>query len=378
MTVRHDMESGWSEPLPFVLDSQQTLILVFADSKYHNHPIVFKELGEIFPKSFIIGCSTAGQIYGGQVLDACLVVTIIRFKATRLKQTCNRIENSEGSKLAGMTVGEALVDNNLKAVFVLSEGINVNGSELVVGLNASIPQSVLVTGALAGDGNRFLKTWVLDGFDVKESHVVAVGLYGDSLKVQHGSQGGWDIFGPWRKITKSSGNTLYELDGKPALSLYMDYLGELADDLPASALRFPLAVSEHLSESKTLVRTVLGIDRDENSMTFAGDVPEGHYAQLMKANIENLIDGAGRAAVMVSDDHRVEGNMICISVSCVGRRIVLGEGVEDELEAVLRNLPDKCAHVGFYSYGELSPFGNGKCELHNQTMTLTTLFEEDE
>jgi hypothetical protein len=59
----------------------------------------------------------------------------------------------------------------------------------------------------------------------------------------------------------------------------------------------------------------------------------------------------------------------------VGRRLVLGSRTEEEIEATLEVLPKGTQQIGFYSYGEISPYTAGTCDLHNQTMTLTTLSE---
>ena len=125
---------------------------------------------------------------------------------------------------------------------------------------------------------------------------VAVGFFGRDLRVGHGSEGGWEVFGLERRITAAEGNVLRELDGKPALELYRAYLGNLADDLPASGLRFPLAVRESDHAERALVRTLLAIDEDEQSMIFAGDVPQDWSAQLMGADADQLLDGAHAAA----------------------------------------------------------------------------------
>jgi hypothetical protein len=191
--------------------------------------------------------------------------------------------------------------------------------------------------------------------------------------VSHGSRGGWDIFGPERVITRASGNVLYELDHRPALALYKQYLGDRAAGLPATALLFPLSVRASPREEPR-VRTILGVNEEENSLIFAGDVPQGSLAQLMRANFDRLIDGAGSAARLASVGTAANGQELAIAVSCVGRRLVLGERAEEEVEAAAHVL-SAAKLVGFYSYGEISPFASGRCELHNQTMTLTRVWE---
>jgi hypothetical protein len=261
----------------------------------------------------------------------------------------------------------------LRAVFVLSKGTDVNGSELVRGLNAGLPPEVVVTGGLAGDGARFGKTWVMHDGTCTGNAVVAAGLYGDAVRVSHGSQGGWDTFGPERVVTNSRGNVLYTLDGKPALALYKEYLGDRAAGLPGSALLFPLALRADNTERTSVVRTVLGVDEDTQSMIFAGDIQTGSYAKLMRANFDRLILGAQAAGTAALGAH--DGPALCVAISCVGRRLVLGERTEEEIEAALEVLPKHTTQVGFYSYGELSPQATGRCDLHNQTMTLTVVSE---
>ena len=258
---------------------------------------------------------------------------------------------------------------------MLSDGLNVNGTELARGLQEELGPTVSVTGGLSGDADRFERTVVISCKGHGPNRVVALGLYGDAIRVGHGSLGGWDPFGPSRLVTKSSGNVLYELDGKPALDLYKRYLGEHADGLPATGLLFPLSV-EIPGVSGELVRTILGVDEASGSMIFAGDVPEGAMARLMKANFDRLIDGAAGAAQGTSDTLGDRSAELAVLISCVGRRLVLKQRVEEEIEAVRDVLGAETPLTGFYSYGEISPLvRDASCELHNQTMTITTFSE---
>ncbi|MFA4919622.1 MAG: FIST C-terminal domain-containing protein, partial [Thermodesulfovibrionales bacterium] len=266
--------------------------------------------------------------------------------------------------------------DDLAHIIVLSDGRNVNGSDLVRGLTKNLPQGVLITGGLAGDGERFQETLTfLDDVPARDT-IAVLGLYGKRLKVGYGSLGGWDSFGPERLITRSKGNILYELDGKSALELYKKYLGEHAKNLPASGLLFPLSLRTGEGESG-LIRTILSINEEEQSLTFAGDVPEGAYARLMKANFDRLIDGAIGAA---KKSYIAIGSFspeLAILVSCVGRKMILNQRTEEEVEGVRDILGDKTVLAGFYSYGEICPSNLGtKCELHNQTMTITALSEK--
>ena len=369
-TFRYTISNGWEDPFPDS-DSSQTLVIVFGAPAFLKQSGPLRELTQTYPASHIIGCSTAGEIFGKEITDESLVVAVIRFAATRLSSIVLPIDDPDASHRVGVEIAQKLSGEDLKAVLILSEGITVNGSQLIEGVNAVLPPSVVVTGGLAGDGPRFEQTWIIKDGIPQKGYVSAVALYGDHVIVGHGSQGGWDTFGKEYRITKSKNNILYEIDDQPALQVYKEYLQEQADELPASALLFPLALRD---EKKQIVRTVLGVDEATQSMTFAGDMPEGYRAQFMRANFNQLIQGAAGAALMtrINATQRVT---LLIAISCVGRRLVLKERTKEELEVVFNVLPGVVRQIGFYSYGEISPYASGVCELHNQTMTLTSISE---
>jgi hypothetical protein len=372
-TFGYTPAEGWSGSLP-AWDSARTLVLAFGASRFHEEPEPLRELARVYSASHLMGCSTAGEIHGATVRDDSLSVAVARFDHVSIDSATATVAGPEHSFHAGQELGRRLDRPGLRGVLVLSDGHNVNGSELVRGLNSVIPRPVVVTGGLAGDGDRFQRTWVVLDGTPRAGIVSAVGFYGDRARIGHGSKGGWDRFGPERRVTRSKGNVLHELDGRPALQLYKEYLGDRAAGLPATALLFPLSLRESGDDERSVVRTVLGIDETTQSMTFAGDVPEGRLAQLMRANFDRLIDGASGAA-RVSRLLLGAPPILSVAISCVGRRLILGERTEEELEATLDVLPDGTEQVGFYSYGEISPWGLGSCDLHNQTMTLTTISE---
>ncbi len=365
--------AGWAAPIDASLDGDATMILLFGAPQLIDAPAPVTALLAALPRAHAIGCSTAGEIHGTCVGDHGAVAAIVRFERTAIRTAVAEVARARDSRAAGAQLGAALADPALRAVLVLSDGLTVNGSALVAGLAANLAPGVTITGGLAGDGSRFLATWVMHAGALRRGVVTALGLYGPHLRIGHGSRGGWDIFGPERVITRSDGNVLYELDGKPALQLYKDYLGDRAAELPASALLFPLALRTAAGSSHRVVRTVLAVDDATASLTFAGDVPQGALAQLMRANFDRLVQGASDAAAM--SQVPAGGPILSIAISCVGRRLVLGERIEEETEATLEALPAGTQQIGFYSYGEISPHADGTCELHNQTMTLTTIGE---
>jgi len=365
---------GWSrEPLP-ALDSERTLVVVFGASGFLEDPAPFRDLSAAYPHSVLTGCSSSGEIAGTEIVDDSLSVAVVRFERTGISAGFAAISDSAGSFDAGRQLAEGLLHPELRAILVFADGVQVNGSELVRGMNSVLPDSVPVTGGLAGDGTRFQRTWVLRDGVPFAGGVSAIGLYGTGIRVRHGSKGGFDPFGPKRTVTRSEGNVLYELDREPALALYRRYLGDRAEGLPSTGLLFPLGVWPEEDSDKMLVRTTAAIDEENQSITYFGNVPEGSRVQFMRANFDRLVDGAHEAALMARDD-KLDA-VLSLTVSCVGRRIILGQRTEEEIEAIMNLLPVGSRQIGFYSYGEISPFEKGYSDLHNQTMTLTTIAED--
>ncbi len=359
-------------PLP--ADSYQ-LVLVFADRFLLEDSSLIITLKQSFPAATIVSCSTSGEIYNRQVYDRSLVATAIHFEKTELVFAQANSADFTNTHELGKNIAAQLPAEGLKYVLVISNGGKINGSELVGAINETLGSGVVVTGGLAGDGARFEKTLVGLNEDISEGMVVLVGFYGDNLKVGYGLNGGWEVFGPERMITKSEQNVLFEIDHQNALELYKKYLGKYASELPGSALLFPLAIKTG-SDETTVVRTILTIDEEKQTMTFAGNVPVGAAVRLMKANFDELIYSSGEAAALANELMDTIPPQLVLLISCVGRKLVLGKRIDEEVEAAADIFPTSPTITGFYSYGEISPLKTtGSCELHNQTMTITTLSE---
>ena len=356
--------------------NQFDLILAFGERDLLEEDLTsIQELRTLYPHACLITCSSSGEILRNTIYDHTITATAIAFESTKFKVFSLNIKDFDESVEVGKALASMIPSEGLGHIFVLSDGIMVNGSTLVQGLDQSFHGKVPITGGLAGDSLRFERTLLGIDDDIREGNVVAIAFYGERFHVGYGTIGGWDSFGPDRVVTKSEGNVLYELDGKPALGLYKQYLDDLVDELPGSALLFPLSIRSS-EEDIPIVRTILAIDEAEGSMTFAGDIPQGSIARLMKANFDRLIDGASVAAEVSAKQINSSEPDLAILISCVGRKVVLAQRAEEEVEAVNEVLGNKTVITGFYSNGEISPLvGAPRCELHNQTMTITTFAE---
>lgn len=374
-TLTYAPTTGWSstgEPM-----AQPNIVLWFAAPNVARTPAAYDSLRARFPNALIAGCSTGGEIHNDEVLDGTAVAAAVTFDRATVRAFKSTVTTGTDAAAAGREIACALAAPDLRAIYILSDGLMVNGAKLVQGLLTAVPSDVVITGGLAGDGADFRSTCV--GLDAAPAPgvIAAIGFYGKSLDVNWGSAGGWDSFGPKRLITRSDANVLYELDGEPALALYKRYLGEAADGLPGSALLFPLVIRPDANSSYDVVRTIVGIDEAAQSLIFAGDIPQNWSAQLMRGVPDGLIDGALRAAHQSKLGQGIsqEDDSLALVVSCIGRKLMMGQRISDEVE-IIREECGEVPTIGFYSYGEICPHGfTGECTLHNQTMTITVLRE---
>ncbi|MBD3864094.1 FIST signal transduction protein [Olleya marilimosa] len=353
----------------------EPLVLVFGNRFMLEEKTVYQELRQIFPDGHIVFASSCAEISSNTVNQNSITVTAIQFEKSKfLIKTSNVLNKDLDSYKTGNELIQQFPEEGLKYTFVVSEGSFINGSQLTKGMSAATNDNLLITGGLCGDDARFEKTLASYNENPKEGELVAIGFYGDTLEISFSIHGGWTPFGPERIVTKSSGNVLYELDGQPALDLYKTYLGDKARDLPGAALLYPLNVTSE-DEDQSIVRSILNINEAENAVILAGDIKENSKVQLMMTNVDHIANASERAAKQALE-HRQNKPELAILVSCIGRKIVLDQRVEEEIEEVIEVIGTDTVVSGFYSYGEIAPFhGEVACQLHNQTMTITLISE---
>ncbi len=377
-TVQLKKSKGGSwEYLSENITLKKPLVLVFGSRFMLDNDTIYSEIKNLFTDAHIVFGSTSGNIISNLVEDESITITAIEFeKSTFLIKTVNVLttESKKDSFKTGNDLIQKLPQEGLKHVFVVSEGSFINGSQLTKGMNSATNNNLLITGALCGDGARFEKTITSYNETPKTGEIIAIGFYGESLEVSFSINGGWTPFGPERTVTKSKDNMLYELDGQPALDLYKKYLGDKSKELPGAALLYPLNVTSK-EEDHAIVRTILNINEAENSMILAGDILEGSKVQLMMTNVDNIVNASELAAKEASESRKNKSE-VAILVSCIGRKLVLDQRTEEEVEEAIEVIGKETTICGLYSYGEIAPFyKENNCQLHNQTMTITLISE---
>lgn len=364
--------AGWTpEPLDG-LGRRASVVLAFGARHELEKAVWAIDLRRRYPAATIVGCSTAGNIDGETVTDDGILATTLGFEATLVRAARVNVTHPDQSEDAGRRLAYHFDATGLRHVLVFADGNLVNGTALVDGLRGGLPPGVALTGGLAGDGDRFERTYVSVGGASEPGNVVALGFYGDRLRVGYGSLGGWESWGTEHLVTHARRNLLERLDGERALDVYKRQLGASAAGLPSSGLLFPFEV--HTRTGESYVRTLLQVNERDGTITLAGDAPIGSKVRLMRANFARLIEGASGAANATL--RGTTAPQFGLVISCIGRRLLLKERTSEELAAVQEVLGRGVPLAGFYSYGEICPSApNTDCELHNQTMTITTFTE---
>jgi hypothetical protein len=353
----------------------EPLVLIFGNRYLLEESNVLNDVRSIFPDGHLVFGSTSGDITKNVVDDNSITITAIEFEKSHFEiKTSNILDTDLDSYKTGKNLVNQFSKDGLKHVFVVSDGSFINGSQLTKGMNAASENNMLITGGLCGDAARFERTLASYNENPKPGEIVAIGFYGDTFESSFSIHGGWTPFGPERIVTKSQDNVLFELDGKPALDLYKKYLGDKSNELPGAALLYPLNVKSE-NEEQSFVRTILNIDEEQNTMILAGDIPENSIVQLMMTNVDNIANASELAAKQALAKRKNQPQLALL-ISCIGRKLVLDQRVEEEVEEVAAILGKETTICGFYSYGEIAPFNlEINCQLHNQTMTITLISE---
>lgn len=202
-----------TSPLP-----SANLVLVFGSVKRFSEGKLQGFLKLRYPSAQIVGYTTSGEISPAGVFDDSIQITAIQWEKTIQRVTQTKMTGMQNSFEAAAGLAKQLKADTLRTVLVISDGLNVNGSELLKGFQ-SVLGNIPIVGGLAGDGGAFVKTLQLFNDTVSDNQVIAVGLYGNALITSSGALGGWKPYGPPRKVTKATKNVVFEMDGKPALPL---------------------------------------------------------------------------------------------------------------------------------------------------------------
>ncbi len=321
------------------------------------------------------GCSTCGEILDcgeGGVVSSYGVVGLL-LDLPRDAFTIGMVPSGEwGDRETGKDIahwGQAQFAQ--PGYIVLGSGLERNGDELVAGISAATGGAVHapVFGGLAGDDSDFLSTFVFDRVMLEEHGALVLAMDTGKVSMEGVAIGGWVGIGASKQVTRARGNVVHAIGGQPALDVYLDYLDIREDDMPRFGVDYPLLVK---SGQSTVLRAVMGVNKEERSLSFAGTVPEGAMVQFSVCPGSEVVESTVESVRLF---HEGCGDAdVLLLFSCMARHLSLGPEVEDEIHRARAFWGVPLA--GFFTYGEIGPDGGGRCAFHNETFTLLALREK--
>lgn len=359
-----------------------TFIMLFASPTVYNQEELVTALKSLDPSVVVIGCSTAGEITsaGGSLDSSVALMTIFADQMKFVSGIGNNIK--EDARGAGKELAQSImgIDGKPRAAIVLPDGLAGNGADIVRGVLDVFGQDFMVAGGSAGDDYLFKQTYEYYGDKVVSGSVVGVGLYGNfafGVGVRHG----WIPIGSSRIATKSEGNVLYELDGKPAIQIYEENFGkernlvDKTEPLARLAITYPLGIPAP-NKDGYLIRDPITVD-DRGAITCAAEIPQGSEVSIMIGSTEEAIDAAEDAARKALA--QVEGRPIraAFLFNCIARKKLLMAKKQTEIDRIQGILGKDVPLIGFYTYGEQAPLGGEiiTCSFHNETDVIFLLAE---
>jgi hypothetical protein len=328
----------------------------------------------------LIGCTTDGEISSSGLSEESVVVLALACDDIKF-HTTHATSLSQDSYLAGVNIGQAFKNCKCEYIQIFSDGLTGNAVKVIDGIQSVLGKSIKIAGGTSGDGGLFIQTYQYYNDQVLTDSIVAVAFEGN-FSLGMGSGCGWFPVGTTKQITKSDGNTLYELDGMPALQVYEKFLGRYASQLPAVGVEYPLGLlgshDDDEGDEYFLCRATMGVDREKKSITFAGDVPQGALVKMTMGNENDVIEAGRKAAEDALAEMKINSKDIRAKAiflySCMARKIVLGSRTGEEIAEIRKKVGNNVPIIGFYTYGEYAPSGKRKqARFHNETVTLTII-----
>lgn len=361
------------------------LAIVFASVKYDQEKML-AGVRSVSQGALLVGSSTAGEITtDGPANKPSVAVMLMKSPEIKFYAAAGEDIKTD-ARLAGKKAADEvkrMAGAELKAFMMIPDVLVGNGADIVRGVLDSLGEHFPVVGGASGDDFKFVKTYQYLNDKVYSGSVIGLGLVGD-FKVGIGVKHGWLPVGTAKKVTKSVGAVLHELDGQPAINIYRDYFGaeeaqKLREETLAKlAITYPLGMTVAGSD-EMLIRDPITVD-EKGSITCAAEIPEGSEIRLMVGSREEAVKVAKVAAEKAIEQLDGLPPKAVIIFNCIARNKLFGERSGEEIGAIQEAVGTETPLIGFYTYGEQAPLGGevrniNKCNpaFHNETVVICVL-----
>lgn len=342
--------------------------LLFTTTEY-DHGALLAAIDARWPGLPLVGASTAGEVssrLGYRADSVCLTLFTgddVDVRAGNGLEPSRDLGRAIDEVIAGLGEGRPAL------AIVLCPATVGNASDVVRLLHERLGERACpIVGGLAGDHSVTANTRQFFGRGVHHDSVSVLFLCGE-LVVSWGVSSGWFPIGARHRVTRSVGNKVFEIDGRPALDIYQSFWG---DRVHADLGEFPLAVALGEGPDDYILRAAMALDEREGSVTFAGEVPQGSVVSLTEVVPDGLLSGTETSAHKAASRYRGTKPDLALLFTCAARKWVLGSKAAEEVEHLNLALGEdglkSLDFAGFYAFGEICPLGtDGPPLLHNET-----------
>jgi hypothetical protein len=332
----------------------------------------------------VAGCSTAGEISSeGLASEGGVVVVAIASDqlhfgtgfGTHMQWNPRR----SGIDLAN-TIHDAMEEKMTAAIFfanVLTGGME----EALLGLREQVGVPLTCIAGGAADNYAFYETSQYYNDRAFSDAITGIGFSG-TLTAHSVMRHGFLPVGVLRKVTKSTGNIIEEIDGTPAISLYEEYFGDQYSTmlqqgkLTAFASSYPLGIYEEGADHAVL-RSPLRVDVGKGTIVCGGNVPVRSGLRLMISDKQQAVSTARDAARELMQKLDGKKPKLVFMFSASARRKILGHSADREVRAVQEEIGREVPLAGFYSYAEcaFSATAADAVSIHNGSIALFAIAE---
>lgn len=334
---------------------------------------IAKKITEQWPDLQLIGCSTYGELSSVQGFsDDSIVLTLFSGGNNAVRAASINVDSDDIEHSCRVSLSSAMEDvgQTPKFCFLLTDVLSNSKSESIVESLSSLLSDTMIFGGAAGDGFFLKEAKTICNKTVSNSSAAYLLLY-DDLDFSIGVESGAESVLKTGVVTGADGETVYEIDHKPALQFYSE--GFSKPMLPNG--EFPLSVYDEQGRY-LYARTCIGqYDEVTGSVIFLGKIPVGSKIGLSAISRDAMLDGVDKAISNAIDQFpQHKEPKLAVLASCAARRNLFGTSVSDEFKVLTAKLPSTTQVIGFYTYGEICPqYHNNKALFHNQTFASLLL-----
>lgn len=376
--VLEDPEQAAQDATEQMLDQlgkQPDLVMVFAAGEFAPERVLSGLKSRLSPRTSVVGCSSDTEVDSRGALRHS--VSVLGLSLDGIEARTFQVSSGEENESRGKAAASLLGPGEPSVIVALPDVVESNGTQFLLGLQSAIGKHVPIVGGAPSVSGETAKTYTLHNGEFAIGGAAGFALYGP-VEVASAARSGYVPIGSPKVITKIDGTAILELDGKPALDVYAEYVGprwhenvNTTTEFPLGVVDGPLGTQKQSDGLIKLVRAVFRVDKERGALILGGDLSLGATVRVLRAESNDVLRGAEEATDLALAQLGNKPDLALI-FSCLSRRAVLGPRFREECRAAFSRLPEETPKCGFYTFGELSPLA-GVTMHHESTFTIALL-----